>query len=99
MVREISIRRRQAFLATVRCGDINLDVPAGQVVVVTRRPAVDPVSHDQPVGTDRPRGTIFHLDGTLLPDEGRKPAQLRPEVGMVFQAVQPVLPTRRSPRT
>lgn len=67
--------------------DINLDVPRGQVVVILgpsgsgKSTLCRTVNRLEPVDS----GTIS-IDGVVLPDEGRKLAQLRSDVGMVFQS-------------
>ncbi len=67
--------------------DINLEVPRGQVVVLLG-PSVSgkstlcrTINRLETIDS----GTI-HIDGDLLPEEGRKLATLRSEVGMVFQS-------------
>ena len=67
--------------------DINLEVERGQVVVVLgpsgsgKSTLCRTINRLEPVDS----GTIA-IDGTVLPDEGRKLAELRSEVGMVFQS-------------
>jgi glutamate transport system ATP-binding protein len=67
--------------------DINLDVPRGQVVVILgpsgsgKSTLCRTINRLEPVDS----GTIS-IDGAVLPDEGRKLAQLRSDVGMVFQS-------------
>jgi glutamate transport system ATP-binding protein len=67
--------------------DINLDVTRGQVVVVLgpsgsgKSTLCRTINRLETVDT----GTIA-IDGEVLPSEGRKLAQLRSEVGMVFQS-------------
>lgn len=67
--------------------DINLDIPAGQVVVLLgpsgsgKSTLCRTINRLEPIDS----GEIY-LDGTLLPDEGRALATLRAEVGMVFQS-------------
>ncbi len=67
--------------------DISLDVPAGQVVVVLgpsgsgKSTLCRTINRLEPVDS----GTIS-IDGTPLPAEGRALAQLRADVGMVFQS-------------
>ena len=67
--------------------DINLDIPAGQVVVLLgpsgsgKSTLCRTINRLEPIDS----GEIY-LDGTLLPDEGRDLAALRAEVGMVFQS-------------
>ena len=67
--------------------NIQLDVPAGQVVIVIGPSGigeVDAVPDHQPAGIDR-LGEIA-IDGVPLPAEGKGLAQLRADVGMVFQS-------------
>lgn len=67
--------------------DIDLDVPRGQVVVVLgpsgsgKSTLCRTINRLEPIDT----GTIA-IDGEVLPEEGRKLAQLRSDVGMVFQS-------------
>ncbi len=67
--------------------DINLDIPAGQVVVLLgpsgsgKSTLCRTINRLEPIDS----GEIY-LDGTLLPEEGRDLAALRAEVGMVFQS-------------
>jgi glutamate transport system ATP-binding protein len=67
--------------------DINLEVDRGQVVVVLgpsgsgKSTLCRTINRLEPIDS----GTI-HIDGELLPSEGRKLAQLRSDVGMVFQS-------------
>ncbi|MFT4201649.1 amino acid ABC transporter ATP-binding protein [Gordonia sp. (in: high G+C Gram-positive bacteria)] len=67
--------------------DINLDIPAGQAVVLLgpsgsgKSTLCRTINRLEPIDS----GEIY-LDGTLLPAEGRALAQLRAEVGMVFQS-------------
>ncbi|SCX15656.1 glutamate transport system ATP-binding protein [Mycolicibacterium fluoranthenivorans] len=67
--------------------DINLDVPRGQVVVILgpsgsgKSTLCRTINRLEPIDS----GTIA-IDGVVLPDEGRKLAQLRSDVGMVFQS-------------
>ena len=67
--------------------DIDLDVPRGQVVVVLgpsgsgKSTLCRTINRLEPIDT----GTIS-IDGEVLPEEGRKLAQLRSDVGMVFQS-------------
>ncbi len=67
--------------------DINVDIPAGQVVVLLgpsgsgKSTLCRTINRLEPIDS----GEIY-LDGTLLPDEGRQLAALRAEVGMVFQS-------------
>ncbi|WP_241471989.1 amino acid ABC transporter ATP-binding protein [Mycolicibacterium neoaurum] len=67
--------------------DINLDVPRGQVVVVLgpsgsgKSTLCRTINRLEPIDA----GTIT-IDGEVLPAEGRKLAQLRSDVGMVFQS-------------
>ncbi|OFJ53600.1 amino acid ABC transporter ATP-binding protein [Mycolicibacterium grossiae] len=67
--------------------DINLDVPRGQVVVVLgpsgsgKSTLCRTINRLEPIDS----GSIA-VDGQPLPAEGRKLAELRSEVGMVFQS-------------
>ena len=67
--------------------DINLDVDRGQVIVVLgpsgsgKSTLCRAINRLEPIDS----GTIA-IDGEVLPDEGRKLAQLRSDVGMVFQS-------------
>ena len=67
--------------------DINLDVDRGQVIVVLgpsgsgKSTLCRTINRLEPIDS----GTIA-IDGVVLPDEGRKLAQLRSDVGMVFQS-------------
>jgi glutamate transport system ATP-binding protein len=67
--------------------DINIEVDRGQVVVVLgpsgsgKSTLCRTINRLEPIDS----GTI-HIDGELLPSEGRKLAQLRSDVGMVFQS-------------
>ncbi|WP_297004927.1 amino acid ABC transporter ATP-binding protein, partial [uncultured Corynebacterium sp.] len=66
--------------------DINLDVPAGQVVVLLgpsgsgKSTLCRTINRLETIDT----GEIY-IDGVLLPEEGRDLARLRSEVGMCFQ--------------
>jgi glutamate transport system ATP-binding protein len=67
--------------------DINLEVDRGQVVVVLgpsgsgKSTLCRTINRLEPIDS----GTIS-IDGEVLPSEGRKLAQLRSDVGMVFQS-------------
>jgi glutamate transport system ATP-binding protein len=67
--------------------DINLEVPRGQVVVVLgpsgsgKSTLCRTINRLEPIDS----GTIS-VDGAVLPEEGRKLAELRSDVGMVFQS-------------
>lgn len=67
--------------------DINLEVPRGQVVVVLgpsgsgKSTLCRTINRLEPIDS----GTIS-VDGEVLPEEGRKLAELRSDVGMVFQS-------------
>lgn len=67
--------------------DINLDVPRGQVVVILgpsgsgKSTLCRTINRLEPIDS----GSIA-IDGQVLPEEGRKLAQLRSDVGMVFQS-------------
>ena len=67
--------------------DIDLEVDRGQVIVVLgpsgsgKSTLCRAINRLEPIDS----GTIT-IDGEVLPDEGRKLAQLRSDVGMVFQS-------------
>jgi len=67
--------------------DINLDISRGEVVVVIgpsgsgKSTLCRAINRLEPINEGEIR-----LDGTLLPEEGKALAQLRAEVGMVFQS-------------
>ena len=67
--------------------DIDLDVDRGEVIVVLgpsgsgKSTLCRTINRLEPIDS----GTIA-IDGVVLPDEGRKLAQLRSDVGMVFQS-------------
>src|SRR4051812_26919024 len=67
--------------------DINLDVDRGQVIVVLgpsgsgKSTLCRTINRLEPIDS----GTIA-IDGEVLPSEGKKLAQLRSDVGMVFQS-------------
>jgi glutamate transport system ATP-binding protein len=67
--------------------DINLDVQRGHVIVVLgpsgsgKSTLCRTINRLEPIDS----GTIA-IDGEVLPEEGRKLAQLRSDVGMVFQS-------------
>ncbi|MGU3500414.1 amino acid ABC transporter ATP-binding protein [Mycobacterium sp. C31M] len=67
--------------------DIDLDVPRGQVVVVLGPSGSGKSTLCRTINRLEPidEGTIS-IDGEVLPEEGRKLAQLRSDVGMVFQS-------------
>ena len=67
--------------------DINLEVPRGQVVVLLgpsgsgKSTLCRTINRLETIDSGE-----IHIDGALLPEEGRKLATLRSEVGMVFQS-------------
>jgi glutamate transport system ATP-binding protein len=67
--------------------NINLDIPAGQVVVVLgpsgsgKSTLCRTINRLETIDTGE-----IHIDGELLPEEGKDLARLRSEVGMVFQS-------------
>ena len=67
--------------------DINLEVDRGQVIVVLGPSGSGKSTLCRAINRLEPidEGTIA-IDGEVLPDEGRKLAQLRSDVGMVFQS-------------
>lgn len=66
--------------------DINLEVPAGQVVVILGPSGSGKSTLCRTINRLETidKGEI-RIDGDLLPEEGRELAKLRAEVGMVFQ--------------
>lgn len=85
MVEMVDVQKHFGDLHVLK--DIRLDVPAGQVVVVLgpsgsgKSTLCRTINRLEPVDS----GTI-RIDGTPLPAEGRALAQLRADVGMVFQS-------------
>ncbi len=67
--------------------DINLEVARGQVIVVLGPSGSGKSTLCRAINRLEPidEGTIA-IDGEVLPNEGRKLAQLRSDVGMVFQS-------------
>ena len=67
--------------------NIQLDVPPGQVVIVSgpsgsgKSTLCRTINRLEPIDSGR-----IEIDGTLLPAEGKALAQLRSDVGMVFQS-------------
>ncbi len=67
--------------------DINIEVPTGQVVIVLgpsgsgKSTLCRTINRLEPIDS----GTIA-VDGKILPSEGKKLAELRADVGMVFQS-------------
>ncbi|WP_172803382.1 amino acid ABC transporter ATP-binding protein [Alloactinosynnema sp. L-07] len=67
--------------------DINLEVPQGQVVVVLgpsgsgKSTLCRAINRLEPINSG-----VIEVDGRVLPAEGKQLAQLRAEVGMVFQS-------------
>ncbi|MCJ7859545.1 amino acid ABC transporter ATP-binding protein [Corynebacterium kalidii] len=67
--------------------NINLDIPSGQVVVVLgpsgsgKSTLCRTINRLETIDTGE-----IHIDGELLPEEGKGLARLRSEVGMVFQS-------------
>ncbi|WP_145941134.1 MULTISPECIES: amino acid ABC transporter ATP-binding protein [Corynebacterium] len=67
--------------------DINLDIPSGQVVVVLgpsgsgKSTLCRTINRLETIDTGE-----IHIDGELLPEEGKDLARLRSDVGMVFQS-------------
>lgn len=84
MVAMVDVEKHFGSLHVLR--DINLDVPAGQVVVVLgpsgsgKSTLCRTINRLEPVDS----GTIA-IDGRPLPAEGKELATLRSDVGMVFQ--------------
>jgi glutamate transport system ATP-binding protein len=85
MVRMTSVDKHFGQLHVLK--DINLEVPAGQVLVVIgpsgsgKSTLCRTINRLEPIDS----GEIA-IDGVLLPAEGKGLAQLRSEVGMVFQS-------------
>src|SRR3954449_4758648 len=85
MIRMVSVEKHFGDLHVLR--DINLEVAAGQVVVVLgpsgsgKSTLCRTINRLEPVDT----GTI-EVDGKPLPAEGKALAGLRADVGMVFQS-------------
>ncbi|NMN99909.1 amino acid ABC transporter ATP-binding protein [Gordonia sp. TBRC 11910] len=84
----ISIRKVQKHYGSLHVlKDIDLEVPAGQVVVVLgpsgsgKSTLCRTINRLEPIDS----GEIY-IDGNLLPSEGRDLAKLRADVGMVFQS-------------
>ena len=98
-VPDLDQRGQQALRPLHVLKDINLDVDRGGVVVVLgpsgsgKSTLCRTINRLETIDS----GTIA-IDGEVLPSEGRKLAQLRSDVGMVFQSFNPS-PTRRSSRT
>ncbi len=67
--------------------DINLEIPRGQVVIVVgpsgsgKSTLCRTINRLEPIDSGE-----IHVDGTLLPEEGKALARLRSDVGMVFQS-------------
>ncbi len=67
--------------------DINLEVPRGQVVVLLGPSGSGKSTLCRTINRlETIDSGAIHIDGDLLPEEGRKLATLRSEVGMVFQS-------------
>ena len=85
MLRMRSVEKHFGELHVLK--DINLEVPAGQVLVVLgpsgsgKSTLCRTINRLEPIDS----GTI-EIDGVPLPAEGKGLAQLRSEVGMVFQS-------------
>jgi glutamate transport system ATP-binding protein len=85
MVRMTSVDKHFGQLHVLK--DINLEVPSGQVLVVLgpsgsgKSTLCRTINRLEPIDS----GEIA-IDGVLLPAEGKGLAQLRSEVGMVFQS-------------
>jgi glutamate transport system ATP-binding protein len=84
----ISVRDVQKHFGALHVlKDINLEVPPGQVVVVLgpsgsgKSTLCRAINRLEPIDSGE-----IHIDGALLPAEGRALAQLRADVGMVFQS-------------
>jgi glutamate transport system ATP-binding protein len=67
--------------------DINLDIPSGQVVVVLGPSGSGKSTLCRTINRlETIDSGDIHIDGELLPEEGKDLARLRSEVGMVFQS-------------
>src|ERR671913_1496885 len=85
MIRMASVDKHFGELHVLR--DINLEVQAGQVVVVLGPSGSGKSTLCRTINRLEPidRGVI-EVDGQALPDEGKALAGLRADVGMVFQS-------------
>jgi glutamate transport system ATP-binding protein len=85
MIRMVSVDKHFGELHVLR--DINLEVAAGQVVVVLGPSGSGKSTLCRTINRLEPidRGTI-EVDGQALPAEGKALAGLRADVGMVFQS-------------
>ncbi|WP_181043931.1 amino acid ABC transporter ATP-binding protein [Actinokineospora auranticolor] len=85
MIRMASVDKYFGSLHVLR--EIDLEVPKGQVVVVLgpsgsgKSTLCRAINRLEPINTG-----VIEVDGKPLPDEGRELAELRAEVGMVFQS-------------
>ena len=85
MIEMVDVQKHFGALHVLK--DINLAVPAGQVVIVLgpsgsgKSTLCRTINRLEPIDS----GTI-RVDGIELPSEGRKLAELRADVGMVFQS-------------
>ncbi|MEJ6548289.1 MULTISPECIES: amino acid ABC transporter ATP-binding protein [unclassified Corynebacterium] len=67
--------------------DINLDIPSGQVVVVLGPSGSGKSTLCRTINRlETIDSGDIHIDGELLPEEGKDLARLRSDVGMVFQS-------------
>ncbi len=85
MIRMLDVQKHFGDLHVLK--DISLDVPAGQVMVVLGPSGSGKSTLCRTINRLEPldSGSIS-IDGTLLPAEGKALAQLRADVGMVFQS-------------
>ncbi|MTD16548.1 ATP-binding cassette domain-containing protein [Nakamurella sp. YIM 132087] len=85
MVSMVDVQKHFGDLHVLK--DINLEVPAGQVVVVLgpsgsgKSTLCRSINRLEPIDSGR-----ISIDGVPLPSEGKALAQLRADVGMVFQS-------------
>src|SRR5437899_9119336 len=85
MIKAAAVNKYFGDLHVLR--EITLEVPRGQVIVVLgpsgsgKSTLCRTINRLEPIDS----GTI-EIDGVVLPSEGKKLAQLRSDVGMVFQS-------------
>jgi glutamate transport system ATP-binding protein len=85
MIRMASVDKHFGELHVLR--DINLEVAAGQVVVVLGPSGSGKSTLCRAINRLEPiEGGEIRIDGVRLPEEGRALARLRADVGMVFQS-------------
>jgi glutamate transport system ATP-binding protein len=85
MIRMASVDKHFGDLHVLR--DINLEVNTGQVVVVLGPSGSGKSTLCRTINRLEPiDGGVIEVDGRRLPEEGKALAQLRADVGMVFQS-------------